>query len=84
MTVVWGLQYGEFLEKLAMSKGICFLPQGMDTCPRFVIEAKLLGCDMELNDNVQHSKEDWWNKDVEEIFSYLENRADYFWSRVFE
>tara|TARA_A100001011_G_C14298949_1_gene839835 strand:- start:590 stop:2686 length:2097 start_codon:yes stop_codon:yes gene_type:complete len=82
--VVWGLQYGEFLEKLAMSKGICFLPQGMDTCPRFVIEAKLLGCDMELNDNVQHSKEDWWNKDVEEIFSYLENRADYFWSRVFE
>ena len=35
--VVWGLEYSQFLEKLASSKGICFLPQGLDTCPRFVI-----------------------------------------------
>jgi hypothetical protein len=82
--VLWGLEYPEFLEKLASSKGICFLPQGLDTCPRFVIEAKLLGCELELNDNVQHEGEDWWHKDVDQIFEYLENRTEYFWSKAFE
>ena len=82
--VVWGLEYGEFLEKLASSRGICFLPQGLDTCPRFVIEAKLLGCELQLNDNVQHEGEEWWDKKPDEIFEYLENRPEYFWSKAFE
>jgi len=82
--VAWGLEYAKFLEKLASSKGICFLPQGLDTCPRFAIEAKLLGCELELNENVQHINEAWWNKEPEDIISYLENRTDYFWSKAFE
>ena len=82
--VVWGLEYNKFLEKLASSKGICFLPQGLDTCPRFVIEAKLLGCELQLNENVQHEGEEWWDKRPEEIFEYLENRTEYFWSKAFE
>ena len=32
------------------AKGLVFLPKGGDTCPRLVIEAKLLGCDIVTND----------------------------------
>jgi len=42
--VVWNLSYQELLEKLSVADGLIFLPKGSDTCPRLVIEAKLLGC----------------------------------------
>ena len=42
--VVWNLPYDQVLEKLAQAEGFVYLPAGWDTCPRMVIEAKLLGC----------------------------------------
>ena len=41
--LVWGISHKEMLQKLASSKGMIFLPKAGDTCPRMVIEAKLLG-----------------------------------------
>jgi len=61
--VVWDLAYDELLDKLAQSKGLVFLPKGGDTCPRLVIEAKMLDCELVLNDNVQHAKEIWFETD---------------------
>ena len=55
-TIVWNKPYTEVLEKLAQAKGFVYLPKGGDTCPRMVIEAKLLGCELHLNDHVQHKK----------------------------
>jgi len=81
--VLWGLKPIQFLEKLALSKGVCFKPGGLDTCPRFIIEAKLLGCELELNENVQHCEEEWFNKDYEEIVKYLKSRPSYFWENAF-
>ena len=81
--VLWGLEPVEFLKKLAVSKGVCFKPSGLDTCPRFVIEAKLLGCKMELNENVQHSDEEWFNKDYDGMIEYLKSRPQYFWENAF-
>ena len=81
--VLFDLPYSQFLEKLNQSTGICFKPSGYDTCPRFVIEAKLLGCELELNDNVQHCDEEWFNKDTEEIIDYLRTRKDFFWQKSF-
>jgi hypothetical protein len=81
--VVANLPYEKMLEKLSTSKGVCFKPTGLDTCPRFIIEAKLLGCELELNDNVQHLNEDWFNTDdTESIISYLKDRKEKFWSSV--
>jgi len=37
--LVGGLPHQELLKKLAKSKGLIFLPNGFDTCPRIVIEA---------------------------------------------
>ena len=49
-----------FLEQLAHCSALCFLPLDWDTCPRLVIEAKLLGCKLLINENVLHAKEDWF------------------------
>ncbi len=81
--VVWNLSPGEFLDKLASSKGICFKPGGLDTCPRFVIEAKLLDCELELNENVQHSNEEWFTGTHEETIEYLRSRPGFFWETAF-
>ncbi len=82
-SVLWGLQPNEFLTKLAKSKGVCFLPSGLDTCPRFIIEAKLLGCELKLNENVQHCGEEWFNKDKDEMIEYLKSRPAFFWENAF-
>ena len=51
--VLWNVPPEEFLERLSTFKGVCFKPSGLDTCPRLIIEAKLLGCELEMNENVQ-------------------------------
>ena len=80
---LFNMPYEETLKTLAESKGVCFLPSGADTCPRFVIEAKLLGCELELNDYVQHKDEDWFNTDdLSEIEQYLRDTPQRFWGAV--
>jgi hypothetical protein len=81
--LVWGLSHGELLTKLAKSKGTIFFPPGSDTCPRMIIEAKLLGCELILNENVQHKDEEWF-KDKESIYAYLNDRTETFWHKIEE
>ena len=76
--LVWDLDYKSFLKKLASSRGLIFLPRSGDTCPRLVIEAKLLGCELILNNNVQHKDEDWFQT-VESCREYLRSRVMEFW-----
>ena len=80
--LVWGLPHEEVLKKLAESRGIIFFPRGGDTCPRFVIEAKLLGCELILNDNIQHKDEEWFSGSIQKCTSYLRSRIDFFWKEV--
>ena len=81
--VIFGIEYDQFLKKLAQSKGLCSMPAGYDTCPRLVIEAKLLDCELQLNEHVQHRDEEWFNKSNDEIVKYLRTRKDYFWMHAF-
>ena len=79
--LVWGLEYRELLKKLATSKGLIFFPRGADTCPRMVIEAKLLGCELLLNDYVQHKDESWFET-KSSTMKYLRNRTNIFWGEI--
>ena len=81
--LVWGLGHKELLAKLASSKGLIFFPLAGDTCPRMVIEAKLLGCELLLNDSVQHKDETWF-KTRESCMEYLRSRTNTFWSKIEE
>jgi glycosyltransferase involved in cell wall biosynthesis len=81
--VVWNVPYFELLEKLAQAEGLVFLPNGADTCPRLVIEAKLLGCKLHINDNVQHKDELWF--DTDDMFdteAYLYAARENFWNGI--
>ena len=77
--VFQGLSYDMMLDRFSQSKGFIFMPRGSDTCPRTVIEAKLLGCELRLNDNVQHKDEDWFSGSREKCLEYLSTRTEYFW-----
>ncbi len=80
--VVWGLPYEEVLSRLAMAEGFVYLPEGNDTCPRMVIEAKLLGCKLHLNEFVQHKDEEWFATDnTLEIEEYLYGSRELFWRK---
>ena len=80
---VTGLSHFETLEKMARSERLVFLPRGGDTCPRTVIEAKLLGCKLVINNNVQHALEPWFNTDdLDAIQVYLLGRHEAFWSEI--
>jgi glycosyltransferase involved in cell wall biosynthesis len=81
--VVWNLKYHDLLEKMASSKSLVFHPKGGDTCPRVVIEAKLLGCELHLNENVQHAKELWFDTDdMLDTESYLYAARNRFWNGI--
>lgn len=77
--VIQGLPYHELLIKMSISKGLIFRPLDYDTCPRIVIEAKLLGCDLILNNHVQHKDEAWFAAQ-DSCYEYLRNRPATFWS----
>ena len=74
--------YEHHIETLSRFKGLVFLPIIDDTCPRCVIEAKLLGLDIITNVNSQHTTEGWWNTTRDDIKEYLEQRPKHFWSVI--
>lgn len=79
--VVWNVPYEEMLSKFSSAEGFVYLPLGGDTCPRMVIEAKLLGCKTVLNDYVQHKDEEWFDTDdIESIHEYLYVAPQLFWN----
>lgn len=81
--VVWDVPYEKLLAKLATSEGFVYLPSGGDTCPRMVIEAKLLGCKLHINEHVQHKDEEWFSTDdVSLIEDYLSTTPDLFWKAI--
>ena len=47
-----------------------------------VIEAKVLGGEVVVNDNVQHATEAWFNKSIPEIEEYLLDGPSRFWRIV--
>ena len=81
--VIFGMEYDQFLKRLAQARGLAAHPAGYDTCPRLAIEAKLLGCEVQTNEYVQHRDEEWFNKSNPEIIKYLKTRKDYFWMNAF-
>ena len=82
--ILSGLSYHDMLRELSTYTGLAFMPLGGDTCPRIVIEAKLLGLELILNENVQHASEDWFNKPLDEVESYLLDTHNRFWNRILE
>lgn len=71
----------DHLKTLSRYSGLVFLPIIHDTCPRCVIEAKLMNLKVITNINSQHTTEYWWNNDLETL-KYLKERPEKFWQII--
>ena len=81
--LIGGLPYEQFIQKLGEYKGLIFHPAGFDTCPRLVIEAKLMGLQLDLNENVQHKDEEWFRtENIDDTINYLKNSYNRFWKII--
>lgn len=76
------LPYKEFLGELNKYQGFVFMPLDKDTCPRVTIEAKLLGLNLIMNDNVLSKNDAWFKGTPEECDAYLRTRGSFFWEQV--
>jgi len=74
--------YQNHIETLSGYKGLVFLPIIDDTCPRCIIEAKLLDIEVITNINSQHVTEYWWDQDIETLEKYVSARPKYFWKTI--
>lgn len=74
-------KYEDHIKTLSKYKGIVFLPIIDDTCPRAIIEARLLGLKVITNINCQHVTE-WWWKDESKTLEYIMSRPKVFWSII--
>ena len=78
-----GLSRAELLNLMYKSEGFCFLPKGGDTCPRVVIEAKILGCELEINKNVQMANEAWFELGTpDSMIDHLKALPGRFWDDI--
>jgi glycosyltransferase involved in cell wall biosynthesis len=80
--ILSGLAYYDLLRKLSEFKGLSFHPLGADTCPRTTIEAKMMGLELSVGQNVQHFYEDWFQGDEDVLESYLLSRHEAFWAPI--
>lgn len=76
------LPYAQFLEALNRYQGFVFMPLDKDTCPRVTIEAKLMGLNLHLNDNVLSRNDSWFKGTPEQCDAYLRSRASWFWEQL--
>lgn len=80
-----GMSPDQVLEAMANAEGFVCLPRGADVSNRMVTEAKLLGCQVVSNENVQHIGEEWLeHPDVNFTLQWLYNRRNMFWNRTLE
>lgn len=75
------ISYVDHIKILSNYSYIVFLPIIHDTCPRCIIEAKLMNIEVITNMNSQHITEFWW-KDRETILNYISSRPNHFWKII--
>jgi hypothetical protein len=81
--VVRDVSWEELMLCLSKHRGVIFLPQNLDTCPRITIESRIMNRGLICNDNVQHKSESWFHdKGGEEIVKYIRSRPNHFWDVV--
>lgn len=76
------LPWSEAIAEMAKSKGIVYMPSGYDVSCRMITEMKLMGKEIITNDNIQHTKESWFNGGEEKMVEFLKSRNKVFWERI--
>lgn len=72
----------EVLEVFKKSSKFVFLPEGIEWAGRMPIEARFLGCEVVLNNNVGVAEESWWNLEDDLALEVLKDTPNRFWRIV--
>jgi hypothetical protein len=83
-SLIKGLSPDQVLESMANAEGFVCLPRGADVSNRMVTEARLLGCSVVSNGNVQHVGESWLEYESTNALRWLYNRRSVFWQRTLD
>ena len=83
-SLIKGLSPDQVLESMANAEGFVCLPRGADVSNRMVTEARLLGCSIVSNGNVQHVGESWLEYESTNALRWLYNRRSVFWQRTLD
>lgn len=79
-----GLAPAEVLSVFAASERFVYLPIGPEWAGRMVVEARLLGCEVVLNDNVGVSGERFWQGTRDAALEFVADGPGRFWRLVEE
>ncbi len=74
----------EVLDLFERSERFVYTPLGLEPAGRMVVEARLLGCEVVVNDHVGVSGESWWNLPQELAVEFLKDAPNRFWRLVEE
>lgn len=77
LDVLVGRPRAQVLRAMAQHQYFVLLSHIFDACPRSVMEAQLLGCELVINENVG-----WFNESSEELSARLKRAGDEFWKVV--
>jgi hypothetical protein len=73
------LPHYAFLEKLSTCRGLVFHPLGFESESRISAEAKLLGLELDINDNIPIKNEPWFTGSREDLDAAMRGRIKKFW-----
>jgi len=72
----------EVLNMFEEAEQFVYLPPGIEWAGRMPVEARFLGCNVIINENVGVAGESWWHMDDESAFNFLKDTRDRFWRIV--
>jgi hypothetical protein len=82
--VIRNLHPAAVLDLLQASRRFVFLPTHLEPAGRMPVEARFLGCEVVVNDNVGVTAEAWWRLPDAEALEVLRDAGPRFWRLVAE
>jgi hypothetical protein len=78
------LSPAQVLDVLARVRTFVYLPRGLEPAGRMPVEARLLGCEVVVNEHVGVCGESWWTGDEQHAFDFVRGAPRRFWELVAE
>jgi hypothetical protein len=72
----------EVLDRLAVAERFVYLPGALEPAGRMPVEARALGCEVVVNDNLGVGGEPWWEGERDQALAFLAAAPERFWRLV--
>ncbi|MCK4837106.1 MAG: hypothetical protein KAT17_10720 [Candidatus Aminicenantes bacterium] len=80
--IIKDLRPDQILDIFEQSRRFVFLPLALEPAGRMPVEARLLGCEVVVNQYVGVAGEAWWNGDDDQALEFVKDTPARFWRQV--